>query len=493
MLMDSTKIFLLIVGNLLHLILSFIFFYFLRIFFDITVVGYYGTILSFFTVLSFINDLGFAFAYLKYYGESKGADEQAICNGTFMVYRIIQFGLYTIIMLIMIPITPIYSGDIMIIYLFFLGMIFLRVSFFEQILLSKKEAFKKSLSSILYVFLKDFLLILLPFYYPNTLMLLVYINLISNIFYFALNTFLIRNRRFSKPNKEYLKKFFKFSYPYFLTNSLIFIVGNIDVLLLNLWVDIDYVANYFTAKQFYSYFLIITSSISNILLTTFSKNISEGKEKENIVIIKYTHKILNLILIPIIFLMILYSTDLFVIIFGSSYQLTGEILAIFMILLIPISLDCVNIIHLQAIGKVQLIAKYTILENVFSIVLMLLFLSPNIFNLGVFGGALSYVIAKILIQLIYRPIIYRKYNLGFYWGSFKNLLTMVTIFFIQLWINIQFIYPVFLIPMFVLIDVVLYFSLTYLLKSFSKQDFKFIRSIINIKNVVNSIKTEMKE
>lgn len=491
--MDSTKIFLLIVGNILHFILSFIFFYFLRVFFDIAVVGYYGTIMSFFSAIAFINDLGFAYAFLKYYGEAKSAEEQAICNGTFLTYRVIQFGIYALSLLIMIPITPIYSGDIMIVYLFFLGMVFLRVSFFEQILLSKKEAFKKSLSSNLFVFLKDFLLFLFPLYFPNTLLLLAYINLFSNMFYFAFNTFLIRNRRFSKPNKESLKKFLKFSYPYFLTNSLIFIVGNIDVILLNLWVDIDYVANYYTAKQFYSYFLIITTSISSILLTTFSKNVSEGNTKGNIVIINYTHKILNLLLVPITFLTILYGTNLFVVIFGASYQLTGEILAIFILLLIPISLDCANIIHLQAIGEVQLIAKYTILENVFSIVLMLLFISPDILNLGVFGGALSYVIAKILIQFIYRPIIYKRFNLGFYWGSFKNLLTMVMIFFIQLWINIQFDYSAFLIPLFTLIDIGLYFMITYLLKSFSKEDFKFIRSIINIKNVVNSIKTEIKE
>ncbi|MFX0027369.1 MAG: oligosaccharide flippase family protein, partial [Candidatus Hermodarchaeota archaeon] len=142
--MDSTKIFLLIVGNIVNIALSLIFFYLIRIFFDIEIVGYYGAILSFFTTFSLINDLGIQLAYLKFFAESKNTEEEALCNGTFLTFRIIQCVIYTIVMLSFIPLAPIYNGEILVVYIFFIAMLFFRVSFFEQIFLSKKEVFKNS-------------------------------------------------------------------------------------------------------------------------------------------------------------------------------------------------------------------------------------------------------------------------------------------------------------------------------------------------------------
>ena len=332
--MDSTKIFLLIVGNALNVILSLFFFYMLRIFFDIETVGYYGTFISFFTTFSLINHLGFTFAYLKYFAEAKNAEEEELCNGTFLTFRVIQFVSYIAIVLIFIPLIPIYEGDIIVLYVFFIAMLFFRASFFDTILLGKKQVFKNAISAILVAFLKDLLLILMIFYFENTLWLLTSIVMISNMAYFVLNIFFIRKRKFRKPNNEFMKKFLYYSLPFFLTSSLLFIVTNIDVLLVNAWSDINNVANYFTAKQSYSYFLIITNSITGILISTFSKNIFEGKIKDNITIINYTHKILNLLIIPIIFLTALYATDIFVFIFGEDYRLTGQILAVFVLILI---------------------------------------------------------------------------------------------------------------------------------------------------------------
>ncbi|MFX0178904.1 MAG: lipopolysaccharide biosynthesis protein [Candidatus Hodarchaeota archaeon] len=491
--MDSTKIFLLIVGNIVNIALSLIFFYLIRIFFDIEIVGYYGAILSFFTTFSLINDLGIQLAYLKFFAESKNTEEEALCNGTFLTFRIIQCVIYTIVMLSFIPLAPIYNGEILVVYIFFIAMLFFRVSFFEQIFLSKKEVFKNSATSILSIFLRVILLILLTYFFQSDIWLLANIILISNVSYFLVSLFLTKKRGFKKPNKEYIRKFFRYSIPFFITNSLIFIVNNIDVLLLNNWSSISNVANYFSAKQFFSYFLIITISISNILITTFSKNISNGKESENIVIVNYTHKILNLLIFPIIFLTYLYIPDFFVLIFGEQYRLTGQILLFFILLLIPLSLDIVNLVQLQALGEVKFIAKFSIIENILSIFFMILFISPAMFNLGVYGGALSFLFSKILIQLIYRPIIYKKFHLGFHWGSFRNFFIMFGILIIQLWLNNLYNFPPLILLLFTIIDILLYFSINYILKGFSKEDFKFFLNIISIRNIYRAVSEELKE
>lgn len=491
--MDSAKIFLLIIGNILNIALSLIFFYLIRIIFNIEIVGHYGALLSFMFTFSFINDLGLQIAYLKFYGEAKNSKEEAVCNGTFLIFRLSQFTIYTILILSLIPIIPIYDGDILVVYTFFLAIEFLRMSFFEPIFLSKKEAFKRSLTSILTNFLKNILLIILMTFFERNIWLLIYIILTSNVIYFLISLFLIRKRKFSKPNLDYMRKFLTYSLPFFLTSTFFIVVNNIDVLLVNAWTNLNNVANYFTAKQLFSYFLIITTSISNILISTFSKNVSLGKIEDNISIGNYIHKILNLIVVPLIFLTLLYANDLFTFIFGEDYRLTGQILYILIFILFPLSLDCANLVQLQALGEVKFYAKFSILENVFSIILMIVFISPTFLNLDVFGAALSYLLAKILIQIIYRPIIYKKFNLGFYWGSFRNLLIMTGIFLIQLWINALFIFPIYFIPIFIILDLLLYFSANYLLKGFSKQDFRFIISILNPKNIYKSITAELKE
>ncbi|MGB5912989.1 MAG: lipopolysaccharide biosynthesis protein [Promethearchaeia archaeon] len=491
--MDSTKIFLLIVGNIINIILSLVFFYLIRIIFSFEIVGYYGAFISFFTSLEFINHLGFSLAYLKYFSEASNQKDEALSNGTFLSYRIIQLSIYSTVIVLLLPFLSLYEGDLIVVYIFFFAWLFVRISIFDFILLSKKEAFKRSLSAICFNFLKSFLLILLINFFANDIWLLIVVLFISNISYFCLNIFLIRSRNFKRPNREYFIKFFHYSLPFFLSSTFLFVVSNIDVLLIQHWSDLLKVANYFTAKQFYTYFLIITSSISNILMTTFSKNVKDGKDKENLPIINYTHKILNLILMPLILIILLYATDIFTFIFGNNYQLTGQILYIFILILIPLSIDIANTIQLQALGEVKFVAKFSIIENIIAVFFMVIFISPSVFNLGVFGGALSFLTAKIIIQIIYRPIIYKKYNLGFYWGSFRNLLIIGGIFLIQFWINSSFVFPFYFNILFALIDIGAYFLLNYLLKGFTKEDFRFILNLLNLKNIFNSISSELRE
>ena len=186
--MDSVKIFLLIIGNILNIILSLFFFYLIRIIFDIEIVGYYGAILSFFTAFSLINDLGIQLAYLKFFGEAKNSEEEAIYNGTFLTFRTIQFISYIIMLLIFIPLAPTYNGEILVIFIFFIAMVFFRIDFFEPVFLSRKEAFKISLTTLLLIVLKDLLLILFVNFFNSDIWLLMNIILVSSISYFFLSS-----------------------------------------------------------------------------------------------------------------------------------------------------------------------------------------------------------------------------------------------------------------------------------------------------------------
>ena len=490
--MDSIKILFSIIGTTLEVFLGIIYFYLIRIYFSLEIVGLYGTIIAFFTALACILDLGFSIAHLKFFSESKDSIEQAFCNGALLFYKLLQFIAFSTINLCLIPILPLYPGDVGVVYVLFLATTFSFTQFFFQpLFLGKKQVIKYSLSVTIAGLTRVIFLIILTRVIISDIWLLSYILLISNIVYIFVNIYFARHIKIKIPQKSFIKKYLKYAFPFFITTSLIVVVANIDILFLSAWFPVEDVGNYYSAKKFYVYIFIFIMGISNILITTFSKNLNTEEKEKNIAMIQETHRILNLITVPIVMIIILYLTDFMVIIFGENYRLMGIVLTILAITLIPLSLNIANNSQLQALGEVKLLAKITILENIIALILMIFLIFPVFLNLGTIGGGLAIVIASFFIQLISRPILYKKYSLGFYFGSFRNIIIMVGIIYLQLIFNSLFTYPLYFIPVLILIDIFCYFIINYLLKGITMDDIKLAISIINYKNIKSTVFSEL--
>jgi len=491
--MDSIKILFSFIGYLLEISFGIIYFYLMRIYFEIEIIGYYGVITSFLSIFTFIINLGLSIPFLKVFSESKNLKEEAIWNGTFLSINIIQFSIYIIIILILFPFYPVYGGDLMAFYIFFLGNIFelLGTYVFSYFLISKKHVIKKSLAMIISLLIKIFLITTLNLFGFSSITILAIIYLTSNFIYFLINLFFLKGIKLKKPNRKFAITFIKFGFPLIIMTCMRTISINIDILLVNVWFSVEIVANYFSAKQIYIYSVVFITSFFNILTSTFSKNLSLGENEKNLIIIKQTHKFLNLFLVPLIFLIALYSTEILVFIFGENYFLTGVLLSVLVFKIFTISIDIANEIQLSSLGKFKFIAIRFICEECLAISLMIIFMSPELLNLGPIGGALAFILAPIIIQIIYRPIIYKKYGLGIYWGAFRNFFIMLLIIILQLVINNYFSYSILFIPIFMLFDITLYFLLNFIVKGFSKEDIKFIFTIINIKNIKDVISLEL--
>ena len=491
--MDSTRIFLLTSGTILKFVLGLIYFYLIRVYFDIEVIGYYSIILSFFLTFSFILDFGFSMAHLKHFPEAKNEDQEARYNGALLFFRIIQFSCYIMLLLILIPIIYNYIKDIRVIILVFIGELFNGFKFlFNPLLLSKKFVIKYSIPYLVAFGLKIiFLLILINFVKPD-LWLLVNIYFTTNLVFLIFNLYFLKSFKFKKPSREYLKKYLYYALPYSIIISTGTILHNIDVLLLSIWIPVEEIANYYTAKQFYGFLVVFSIAMSKILINTFSKNIESGNNEKNLKLINETHKYLNLFVIPLFFLIALYSTELFVFFLGEDYRLTGIILIILSVNLILLSVNIAVITYFRALGKIKLLAINSIIEFTLSIILMIIFISPFFLNMGAIGAAISIILAKTLILIITRPYFYKKWNISFYWGSFRNLVIMGSIFLLQIYINHNFSYPIYFIPFFIFINLGLYFFLNYIFKGFSKNDLKFILNIISIKNIKEQLTEEIR-
>ncbi len=490
--MDSTKIVLSTTLITFGFILDMLFFYLMVLYFDIEIIGYYSVLASFFLSLKFITGLGFSIAHLKFYHEAKNPMEQATYNGVYFFFRIIQFSSYSVIILILIPIIPLYDGNISVVYVFFIAVTLRIEQLVQPLYLIKKHVLKKGMSLIITFAVRIILLISLHDFFLSNIWFLINIILISNFIYLIVNIFWLRKIKLRKPIKTLIKKYFIFAYPFFIISSMNIIFQNIDVLIVNSWVSVADVANFYTAKKFYLIFTVFTFSISNILITTFSKNVILGRKEENYELMRGTHKFLNLVTIPLVFLIALYSSKVLIFIFGQDYTLTGMNLSIIIFALIPLSLNCTVGIQFKAMGKTKLWALIIIIKSVIRLVMLLILTAPIFLNLGVIGASLAIPLTAILTELIIRPVLYKKYNISFYWGSFRNFAIMGCIFILQLFINEIIFYPVYYIPLFLLLDTGLYFLINYILQGFSKEDIRFVINIVSIKNLKKQIVAEMK-
>lgn len=492
--MDSIKFLLSIICRLSEIILGIIFFYLILAYFDIEVIGLYGAIFSFLMTFSFIMKLGFTIAHLKFFSEAQNLEEEAMCNGTFLMYTLIECVIYIATLLILIHWIQINMKNLYIVYILFLANLFsLSIYFFSAIFYSQKLIIKMSLPIIISSLLRIFLLIYLANLFKADIWLLASITLITNLFLFFINIYFLKDVKFKPPTLEYGKKYIKYSLPFFLIVGLSTTVNYIDVLMVYAWFPIAEVGNYFVAKQIYGFVLMVIYTVSNILISTLVKNINSNNNEENLIIIRKTHHFLNLFIIPLTFLIALYSTEILVFIFGESYRLIGYILSIliFHVMLLGNYIGIET--ELKALGEVYFLAKISIIKTIIMIILMIIFIFPVFLNLGSIGGALAIVLAEVISQLIIRPIIFKKFNLGFSWGFFRNFTIMLGIYFLQLIINKIYSYPIYIIPFFIIFNMVIYLLINYLAKGISKEDYKFILKIINIKNIKESIYHEFKE
>ena len=491
--MDSRKILISTASEFLVLIFGTLSFYFLRLYFSIEQIGEYGVIISFFGTFSFLNDLGFSLAHLKHFAEAKTSEEEAKYNGAFLFFQSIQISSYFVLIVILIPILQIYPQDIYLVFMFLLADLFLKSgNIFRPIFYSKKKVVKKAISDLsLYIF--KLLLVLLLGMGATDLWSFFWINFLSSVIYFVISLFFLRGINIQKPSKEFIYKYFKYAYPFFITTSMQIIVSHIDVLFISFWFPIEDVANYYTAKQIYGYIALFSNSISNILINTFSKNLSEGNKAKNLELIDKIEKFLGIFMVAIVFLASLYSTRILIFFFGDDYQLTGILLSILVINFIQISVGKGISLQLSALGETKYIAWTTIIRHILAILLQVIFISPYLLNLGAIGGALAFSIVGILMSLIFRPITYIKFGLRFSWRIIGYVIIMGGVALLQFYINQIFLYEIYFIPLFVLFDLLLFLSILYLTKGISKADILYIYQIVNPKEIKKIFFSEISE
>lgn len=490
--MDKIKIIISVFGSFLNSALGWVFFYLIREFFNISLVADYGVILSFLGIFSFIADLGFATAHLKFYPQSKNEIDKGINNGTFLFFRIIQYFIYTtIVFTFFFFFNTKFSFSLF--FIFFLGELLRVISYnlFFFILLSEKQVSKKLIISLTIVFFKIIILIILILNFQNNLYILGIDILCSRILLFTILLFIIRKFKFLMATLNSIKKYIIFSLPYFIITTTNIVTINIDIIFLELWYDPLDVANYFTAKEIYTFINSMLISIGYVILPSFSSKISDNKQiKKDITKL---HKFLNIFLFLLFIIVSNLGNFLINLVFGSEYDKSSLLLSFLVFYLCLSTLDQGIRIYLQSIGNLKMLAFIMVSQNFLTVLLMYFFISPDFFNLGALGCGLGLILGNIIIQIIYRPLIYLKYKIGFYWGFFRNFILSIFLIFIH-YIIIKYIsINYFIFSVLFLFYFLFYFLMLYLTKGLNIKDLKFILNTFNPKIIMKTVNSEFKK
>ncbi len=316
-------------------------------------------------------------------------------------------------------------------------------------------------------------------------------SLIFVILVIPVNIYLFKNYKFGKFRKDLIKKYVAISIPVILIMFAQQWSENIDKIMLREMHGTYELGLYMAAISLSVPVKLLGSSVSTILFPSFSSLIYQNKLSEiSALIIRY-RKYLISICLPFIIIIILFSSQIVMFLFGNKYLPTIKYFpfVIFTLFVYIYTLPNINLAY--ANGLFKQIALISLLILGFQSGLIYLLSGKEGLNLKGLGTAISLLIINMILYIIYELVV-------------KKLLELKTELVIYLTAIIQIIGG--LIAMTILTKKTLFIQISvpilYLLMIFlfewkskvlTKNDIKFIVSLMNIKPLILYAKNEMKQ
>lgn len=481
--MQSQKVLLVLIFNVLKTVFGFIFFYFTILYYDPEVIGEVQAVISFVFLFSFIFDLGFSFAHLKIYPEEENKSD---CISALLFLKSI---------FIIIAITFYFSilfgfnfDDLpRIIIIIFISEIILQSvnTVFSNILIADNKSIIEAFSWMILSVSRIIIIIFFQIYFPSNEIALASIYIITTFLRTVFLLIYVRSYKIGALKKRLIKKYFIFTIPLIVSMISFRVSESIGTLVAYYWISTEAVAYYYAGIQLTAFRSILPFIINLLFVPIFSKNIKEGKSEENKNIITLVSKFSCLIYILVILLSFLYSDEVILFFLGETYR---ESIFIFNFIVLANLLyinDRVVYMELYAAGKIKITILIDFLSQLLYIALVLIFVSPLMLNLGIKGLALAMLAQYLIFSPLMRIYLWKKYKYSYFLGIFHYFGIAFIIYFFNnlLFCEIDLLSNFILIPLFAGLNVLLYFSIIYLTNGFQKEDIVMFKQFMNIKQL----------
>ena len=286
--------------------------------------------------------------------------------------------------------------------------------------------------------------------------------------------YLLVEKRISKPkfefDREFCKKILLLSIPFALTSFFGLILSSVDMLMLTNMIGSYANGLYSSAYKLISIFALIQTVYFTVIFPVMSR-LFKNEKKLFVVSFEKSVKYLMLIVIPLSFAVMVYSTDIIILFFGEEYLMASSILSI---LMWTVSLGflagiCLNL--LNASHKEKTVTLNLMITALVNVILNLFLIPKYSYN----GAAITTVLSDILSLVLF---LYSVYKLG----VLKNKKLLVDLLKIIIGSIILFISLIVLnLNMWVALPVgiIIYFTVIIVFKTFDDDDKYILNEILN--------------
>ena len=299
--------------------------------------------------------------------------------------------------------------------------------------------------------------------------------LIANIIsFFIMILFITSNIGFKIPKFENMKEFLSFGVPTIPANLSSWIVDSSDRYVIGILLGSAFVGYYSPGYTLGNILVMVFAPFSILLPSVLPKFYEENKMDKVRMYIKYSVKYFLLLAIPAAFGLSLLSKPILMILTTPAIALNGYLVTPF------VALSAVLYGVYAIAGNVLILEKRTKLMGTIWLIAAILNLSLNILFVPIFGilGAaaitlVAYLIAFVLTLLYSAKQFKFEFDLIF---ILKSIVASVVMAGIIIWMNPSGILNIIIT---VIISTVVYFVVLLILKGINREEFEFIRQLLN--------------
>ncbi len=314
-------------------------------------------------------------------------------------------------------------------------------------------------------------------------------SLVFVILVIPINFYLFKNYKFGRFRKDLVKNYISISIPVIIIMFAQRWIDNIDRILLQELHGTYEVGLYMAAFSLSVPVKLLGNSVSSLLFPSFSTLLFQNKISEISGLISKYRKYLIGVFLPFLVIIILYSSQIVLFLFGEKYRAT---IVYFPFILITLFIYIYTLPYLNlayAKGLFKHIAVISIIILAFQACLIYLLSAKAGLNLKGLGAAFALLLTNIILYFVYDKLTKRILNVRIDKNIYLILAMQIALGFLAMFVlKLDIIFLYFIVPV---IFLTLIFFVEWKAKIITKSDLKFFISIIQVKPMLDYIKNEM--
>jgi O-antigen/teichoic acid export membrane protein len=488
--------FILFISKMLTAALAYVGLFFITRYLGVEIYGTVTWTMSFVATFNAVADLGFGSAHVKRMSEGNDPNE---CISTYATIKLGLTGIMVILTLVSVFVwTSLLGGtledtSIELILLFILYQVLYDLSSIAtNTFQAKMEMAKMPLVTLVDPLVRVPLVIFVSMNLMGV-MELAYTYVIAAMAVALAAIFLLMRDKIKWTRPVLFRSYYKFALPLIVVTIISAASANMDKLMIGFfWTSTD-VGLYAAPAVFLGVFATISTAVSTLTFPSFSRLHTEGNLQEIRSVSKQAERYILMIGLPITILILMFPTDLCVVLFKSQFRDSGNVIWILAITNLLIMLNAVHSSQIVAVGRPDMSARITILTTCLNLVLLTLFIPSFGLGLNYVGAAIALLIGNTINFIVVRYVVWKLTGTSINARLGLQLLAGVA--------TAVFLYVLggfFTMTSFVMLIVFglsafgIYLAVLALLKEFRRADVQYFLDLINLKKMFSYIRDELK-